>query len=489
MPLISRKRILFALVSLFLVAAAILTVNTMRLSFQKAGELGARNVLLKDALAALHLQKAVSFASVSYEDSSAAAHPQTDSLVAFLRETYPLVFASLETEMINNHSLLLKWSGKDTARLPVLFYAHMDVVPVENGPGSAWRFDPFATPPDPDTVYGRGCIDDKAGVIGILEGIDRLLKKPFAPQRTVYIAFGHDEETGGREGAALVAEALRKRGTRLEWVLDEGGMVAVNMVPFVEPPVALVMTAEKGYMSVEISTSGKGGHSSFPPPESPVDVLNAALKRIHDRPFKKRIISSLEGFMEKTGPEMRFPFNVLFLNRWLFGPIIMGEYEKIPEGNAMIRTTTACTVVQAGVKDNVIPSHARAVINLRLLPGDNCDDVFKELKDIIHDERVSLLVLGRKDEASPVSSTLSDGYGQIESCIRSVFPDAVVAPTISIAATDSRYFRDITTDIYRFLPVRMDRSVLAGMHGANERIGVVDFMETVSFYERLLGMQ
>jgi carboxypeptidase PM20D1 len=484
-----RKRILFALVFLILAITGFLAVNTIRLSTNKSGDLGRRKAPSKDISAARRLQEAVSFASVSYEDSSAAALPQTDSLIAFLRRTYPRVFASLESETINNHSLLLKWPGKDPVRLPVLLYAHMDVVPVENGPGSSWRFDPFGTTTDPDTVYGRGCIDDKAGVIGILEGIDRLLNKSFTPARTVYIAFGHDEETGGREGAARVAQTLRERGTRLEWVLDEGGMVAVNIVPFVEPPVALVMTAEKGYMSVEISTSGKGGHSSFPPPESPVDVLNAALQRIHEHPFEKRIISSLEGFMEKTGPEMRFPFNVLFLNRWLFGPIIMGEYEKIPEGNAMIRTTTACTVVQAGVKDNVIPSSARAVINLRLLPGDKSDDVFGSLKDIIHDERVSLRVLGRKDEASPVSSTGSEGYKQIESCIRSVFPDAVVAPTISIAATDSRYFHDISTDIYRFLPVRMDRSILAGMHGANERIGVVDFMETVSFYEHLLGMQ
>lgn len=482
-----RKKIGYSLAVLLSVLIAVLTINTVRSVSKRTADLRPRILPLRDSSAVYHLQEAVHIASVSYEDSSQAGLPYLDTLIGFLERTYPEVFASLDHERINGHSLLLRWKGADSTLKPVLFYAHMDVVPVETGTDSGWRFEPFHASFDPDTVRGRGCIDDKAGVIGLMEGAARLIRKSFRPKRDIYIAFGHDEEIGGRNGAAVIAQTLRARNVRLEWILDEGGMVAVNMVPFVDPPVALIMTAEKGYMTVEISAEGKGGHSSFPPPETPVDIINSALGRIHQQPLKRKIIPSLEGFMENCGPEMRFPFNVLFSNRWIFGSIILGEYEKIPEANAMIRTTVACTVLQGGVKENVIPSHVKAILNVRLLPGDRGEEVFAELKKIIHDERVSMKVLGRMDEATRSASTSSAGYSTIKSCIGKVFPDAVVAPSISIAATDSHYFLDLADDVYRFLPIRMDRAILSGMHGTNERIGANEFMETVSFYETLLS--
>ncbi|MFM2136646.1 MAG: hypothetical protein RL021_2046 [Bacteroidota bacterium] len=482
-----RSKILFFTSLAVLALLAVITVNTVRSVSHRIPDLRSRSLPERDSAAVSHLQEAVHIASVTYEDSAQAGLPLMDTLIGFLERTYPEVFSTLEHERINSHSLLFRWKGSDRSLKPVLFYAHMDVVPVESGTDHGWSFDPFHAAFDADTVRGRGCIDDKAGVIGLMEAVARLVRKSFHPKRDVYIAFGHDEEIGGRNGASEIARTLRERSIKLEWLLDEGGMVAVNMVPFVDPPVALVMTSEKGYMTIEISAEGKGGHSSYPPPETPVDIINAALTRLHEHPLERKIIPSLEGFMKNTGPEMRFPFNALFANRWLFGSIILGEYEKIPEANAMIRTTFACTILQGGVKENVIPSHVKAILNIRLLPGDRSEDVFAELKKIIHDERVSMKILGRQDEATRSASLESEGYSKIKSCVRKVFPDAVVAPSISIAATDSRYFLDLADDIYRFLPVRMNRSILSGMHGTDERIGANEFMETVSFYETLIS--
>lgn len=470
-----------------LLLVVILTINTLRFRSHRDTGIALRKNYPIDTAAVSHLQEAVNIRSISYEDSTEAGLPGIDSLIGMLEQSYPNVFSRLKVERINGHSLLLTWKGTDSGVPPVLLYAHMDVVPVEQNGKNPWRFDAFGATIEPDTILGRGCIDDKSGVIGILESINRLLERSFVPKRDVYIAFGHDEEIGGEKGAAIISDTLQARGIRFAWILDEGGMVAENMVPFVTAPVALVMTAEKGYMTVELSASGKGGHSSYPPKETPVEIITAALTRIHDQPFERKVIPALDGFMDHTGPEMRFPFNVMFANRWLFGGIILNQYENIPEANAMIRTTSACTILSGGVKENVIPSNVTATINLRLLPGDNSDAILRQLKEIVHDERVALKLTGHWDEASKNSSTSAEGFEKIRHSIRSVFPDAIVAPSISIGATDSRHFSKLADNIYRFLPIRMNRSILSGMHGTDERIPAAAFMETIAFYEQLIA--
>ena len=441
-----------------------------------------------DSSAVLHLQQAVNFATISSEDDPLSGLPAIDSMVTFLQHTYPEVFQAMECQPIGGHSLLLHWKGTNSSA-PVIFYAHLDVVPVEESANNTWRFEPFGEPFNYDTIRGRGTVDDKAGVIGLLEATTRLIKNGHRPKRDIYIAFGHDEESGGKNGAAQLAKYLEEKGIKAEWLLDEGGLVAENMVPFVTPPVALIMTAEKGFMSVELTTNGNGGHSSFPPKETPMDIMIAGLQRLHASPFERSAIPALEGFMDHTGPEMTFPFNVIFANRWLFRPIILNEYEKIPEASAMIRTTMACTILKGGVKDNVLPSHVSATLNFRILPGETSAEVLASLAEKLDDERIIIRMKGKPDEPSAVSSSTSEGFEAITKAVRAVFPDAIVAPSLSIAGTDSRHFSNVAKDIYRFLPIRMDRSLLSGMHGANERISAAAFTETVHFYENLIGQQ
>jgi carboxypeptidase PM20D1 len=482
------KKILLTFGVVLVVLAGIMGIKTSIFVADKVKDLGERRAFLRDTMAALHLQQAVNFPSVASEDDSLSGLGAIDSLVEFLTFTYPEVFTATEWQIIGGHSLLMRWKGSGN-QAPVLFYAHMDVVPIEENSQHAWRFKPFGESHKNDTIFGRGTIDDKAGVIGILEAASRLIKKGHQPKRDIYLAFGHDEETGGKNGAARLAGHLEKNGIKVEWLLDEGGMIAENMVPFVKPPVALIMTAEKGFMSVELTAEGNGGHSSFPPKETPMDIMIAGLDRLHESPFERRAIPALEGFMDHTGPEMKFPFNMLFANRWLFRPVILSEYEKIPEANAMIRTTMACTIMKGGVKDNVLPSHVSATLNFRILPGETSSDILEALKQKLADDRISIRVKVRSDEPSLVSSTESNGFKEISESVRAVFPDVIVAPSLSIAATDSRHFSKVAKDIYRFLPVRMNRDLLSGMHGANERISVDAFTETVQFYSTLLEKQ
>ncbi|MFM7726071.1 MAG: peptidase dimerization domain-containing protein, partial [Flavobacteriales bacterium] len=183
------------------------------------------------------------------------------------------------------------------------------------------------------------------------------------------------------------------------------------------------------------------------------------------------------------------PFNVVFANRWIFAPLVISEYEKIPEGNATIRTTLAWTMSQSGIKDNVLPSKATVTANLRILPGNTIESTLKEITGIIHDDRITIRVHPGAMEPIAASSTASEGYRQIQQAIHSTFPDAIVAPNLSIASTDSRHFASVAQQRFRFLPVRMDKDILSGMHGKNERVAVSAFMESILFYENLLGAQ
>jgi carboxypeptidase PM20D1 len=477
------KKILRWVLYLLLLLVIVIAFNTIRFSSRQLrppAEKG--NILQKDTSAISHLSAAIQFRTVSYNHGKTDSSSFTD-FHNFLRATYPKVFASLEIITINNYSLLLHWKGKDSNAQPVILYAHMDVVPVDS---ATWKKSPFQGEVDNENIYGRGAVDDKAGVISILEASEKLLSQNFIPSGDLYFAFGHDEEIGGLQGAAEIAKYLQQNKIHAEFLLDEGGLVAVKMVPFVSHPVALVAIAEKGYLSLELSVEGKSGHSSLPPKETPVDILASAINKIHDHPFEKRMTIPLSDFISYTGPEMAMPFKALFANSWLFNGIIFNEYEKIPGGNAMIRTTSVATMVSGGIKENIIPPVAAVTFNFRILPGDSSSGIVSKIKSIIDDERIVLKVLRNPDEASPVSSSETNGFKIIHKTINEVFPDVVVTPTLLIGATDSKHFRNVTDNIYRFLPIRMNDEILGGMHGKDEKISINSFMESIQFYKKMI---
>jgi carboxypeptidase PM20D1 len=478
------KKILRFLLAIVILLLIIITFNTLRFISKQDHQLGQRLSLPSDTAAIRHLSEAIHIRTVSYDEDSPVKTDSTtfDMLIHFLQTTYPATFISLDATIINRHSLLFHWKGSQGGK-PVILYAHMDVVPVDK---DKWNSDPFSGKITADSIYGRGTIDDKGSVIAIMESLEKLVMSGFSPKRDIYIAFGHDEEADGDDGAKMIAAYLLKQNVHAEFLLDEGGLVAVGMVPFVSPPVAMIFTSEKGYLTLTLTVNGKGGHSSRPPKDAPIEILSGAIRKLNENTFKTNYTESVNNFLDYTGPEMRMPFKALFANRWLFGPVITGEYEKIPSAAAMIRTTSVATMFNAGNKENVVPTVAAAKINLRLLPGDDVKDVTKKLIDLIDDKRVEVVVEPNFTEASKVSSTSSPSFKLIKNTIHKVFPDAVVAPSLLIAQTDSRHFTGVTENIYRFLPVRMDDATLDGMHGSNERLGVRDFMESIEFYKTLL---
>lgn len=436
-------------------------------------------------LAARRLGGAIRIRTISHGGGDKVEAKAFRALHAYLAKTYPRVHAGLTRETVADFSLLYHWKGTDPARKPLLLLAHQDVVPIAPGTVTAWTQPPFDGVVANGFVWGRGAMDDKASVIAIFEAAEHLLKDGFQPKRSIYFAFGHDEEIGGFKGAAVIAELFEARGLHFEFTLDEGLVIAVDQMPGIEAPVALIGLAEKGYVSLELLAKAEGGHSSMPPPETAVGRLARAIRRLEDNPMPASLKGPAAEMFATVAPEMDFTFRLQFANRWLFDPLLLRRLEKKPATNAMIRTTMAPTMLAGGIKDNVLPSEVRAVINFRTLPGETSADVINHTTRVIDDPRIEVRTRGPVFEPSPISDAASPGFRLLARTIREVFPDAIVSPGLVFGGTDTKHYVGLTEASFRFLPLRLTADDLKGMHGTNERLSVINFGEIVRFYARL----
>ena len=457
-------------------AAALVVVRAWRFRPDPRPPADRRTVGVDASRAAEHLAAAIRFRTVSREDGAVAAEAFA-GLRAWLTATYPAVHRVLARELVADHTLLYTWQGSEASLPPALVMGHQDVVPVETE--ADWAYPPFEGRIVSGHVWGRGALDDKGSVIAILEATERLAAEGFTPRRTIYLAFGHDEETGG-SGAMAVAALLASRAIRLESTLDEGQVVARGIVPGVAAPVALVGVAEKGYLNVELEVTGEGGHSSMPPAETVIGILSGAVRRVEQHPLPFRP-ESMWRLLDVVGREMPFPQRLAVANRWLFAPLLERALARIPSANAGLRTTTAATVIQGGVKSNVLPSRARAIVNFRLIPGDTAAAVLEHVRRAVDDPRVQVRNAGSRD-ASRASRADGAAWARVRSAIGLAFPDAVVAPALVLGGTDSRHFQDISADTYRFAPLPAGPDDLPRIHGRDERVAVAALGPAVAFY-------
>jgi carboxypeptidase PM20D1 len=437
--------------------------------------------------AAERLAGAIMARTISHSDPSSVEASAFADLHAHLETAFPRIHAALHRETVAEHSLLYRWQGSDPSLAPILLAAHLDVVPVEPGTDAAWTYAPFAGTVADGYVWGRGAIDDKSSVVGLLEATEMLLAEGVQPSRTVYFAFGHDEEVGGTRGAAAIASLLRERGVTLDLVLDEGGVIADGLLPGVTRPVALVVVAERGFLSVELSARAEGGHSSLPPSETAIGLVSGALTRLESRPMPARLEEPTVQLLERIGPELPAGGRALLANLWITRGLVLDRMAATPATNAMVRTTIAPTVLQAGGKDNVLPERARAIVNVRILPGDSVHGALAHVRETVNDERVDVRDVGAfSAEPSAVSSSASESFRRVELAIRRTVPDAIVAPYLVVGATDARHYADMSDSVLRFLPVRLTQADLDGMHGSDERISIASYEAAIRTYREIL---
>ena len=481
------KKWITAVFAAAFVLAAVLVFNAAQFTSRQIDVARNDEAAPDTAGAAQRLAQAVRFQTLSNQDPAKFPRSEFEGFHAFLARSFPRMQSALRPQRVNGYSLVYQWFGTDASMKPVLVMAHQDVVPVDPVSADKWLQPPFAGVISDGFIWGRGTLDDKGAVMALHEAAEALLAQGFRPRRTVYFAFGHDEEVGGRQGSAKIAEWLSSQGVRLESVLDEGQVVTEGIVPGFDKPVALIGIAEKGYLSIEFLVEAEGGHSSMPPPHTAVGILSAAIARLEASQFAATISDPVRRQFAFLGPEQGWIRRIVFSNLWLFAPVVKAQMQKMPSTNAMLRTTIAPTMLEGSIKENVLPMRARGVVNLRLLPGMSSDEAIRRVIDIVADQRVRIAATGTsRSEPSPVSSADGESFRKLHRAVKSTFPDVIVAPSLVLGATDSRHFIAISDNLFRFLPARLSGEDLKRYHGVNERIGVDNYGEFVRFYMRYL---
>jgi carboxypeptidase PM20D1 len=441
------------------------------------------------ARAATNLSAAIKMPTISWQrgatgEKADASNKAFVDFRDFISATYPAFTAATTREIVSDYSLLFTWKGSDETLDPVLLMSHMDVVPVVPGTEGDWSHAPFGGEIADGVVWGRGAIDCKGSLIAMLEAAETLAAQGFQPKRGIMFAFGHDEEISGLNGNLKIAEMLKARGQKLAFVSDEGGMLATGMVGDVDQPVAIIGIAEKGYLTLRLTAHAKGGHSSMPPAadETAVGRLIKAMTRVSDAPFTSGIDTPTRAMLEALAPASPFMQRMAVANMWLFEPLITGRMTADPRLAAQLRTTIAPTMLEAGVKENVLPPEAEGIMNFRLHRRDTIESATAHVTEAIDDPEVSIETLEGARNASSVSNLDGGSYALLRQSIAAHFPDALIAPTLTVAGTDSRHYLPLTENVFRFIPLRLNASELAGFHATNERLPVVSLAGAVGFY-------
>ncbi|SHN36932.1 carboxypeptidase PM20D1 [Duganella sacchari] len=478
------KRIGWTVVLMAAVLVAVVAWHTWRLPSRQIDVKPVASLALERDAVAARLAGALKFRTISEGTAGDPHAEEFERLQAYLAQAFPRLHATLKRELIG-HSMLFTWQGSDAAARPMLWAAHQDVVPIAPGTESSWQQPPFDGVVKDGFVWGRGSWDDKGSLVAQMEAIETLLAAGYQPRVTLYLAYGADEEMGGGQGAVEIAKLLKSRGVHLDYVLDEGMLVTEGIMSGISKPVALIGVAEKGYASVNLAVSMAPGHSSMPPQKTAIGMMSAALAELERNQMPAEMTGVAREMFDTIAPEMQGMNRVVLSNLWLFAPVVRKQLEQSPGTNAVMRTTTALTVVHAGNKDNVLPGRADAVVNFRVRPGDTVGGVMEHVRQTVDNEAVHATLDGGSSEPSPVSPVNSAQYALINRTIREVFSDAVVAPGVVIGATDARHYKDVSEHVYRFSPVRAGKDDLPRFHGTNERLGVDNYLEAVRFYVQL----
>jgi carboxypeptidase PM20D1 len=480
------RNILFAVVAAILVLAAVLAFNVFRHGSRQMQVAAVPKTQVDTQAAAARLGEAIRFRTISAYEKPDQHADALRGMQAHIERSFPAFHAVAKREVVADLSLLYTWEGFDTKAPPIALLAHQDVVPVAPGTDKDWQHPPYDGVVADGFIWGRGSWDDKGNLYSMLEAAEILAKAGFKPKRTIYFAFGHDEEIAGARGAKNIAGLLASRGVKLDFVIDEGLLITEGLINGLDKPAALIGLAEKGYATLVLHAEATPGHSSMPPRDTAIGMMAAALTRLEDNRLPMQIRGTVAEMFDTLAPEMSGLNRVVLSNLWLFKPLLLREFARSGPTEATVRTTTALTIFNAGDKDNVLPGHAEAMVNFRLLPGDTQASVTEHVRQTIGNERITIKPFPANADPPPVTGTASPAYRMLNRTIREIFPDAIVAPGLMVGATDSRHYVGVTDKIFRFSPVRANGEDLKRFHGTNERLSIEGYADMIRFYRRLL---
>ena len=446
-----------------------------------------------------NLSDALKIKTVSNRDAKKVDWKEFDRFLKFLDSNYKNVSSTCEKRIINKYSPVYIWRCKrGNKKKPVLLIGHYDVVPVEESTEGAWLKEPFSGEIDDNFIWGRGAIDDKNAVIGLMEALDSLIAAGVEPnERDIYFAFGFDEEVGGTMGAKEIARAFELEKIEFEFVLDEGGCIVYDMLEGLGNPVALIGIAEKGSSNIRITCESAGGHSSMPGRNTAIGKLSRIINNIEKNPMPDRLTITAEEMFKALAVNLPKQKRI-FSNIDKLFPVIKGKLSKISALNALIRTTIAFTQIEGGDAPNILPKRASAIANLRLLQGDTTDQAIEHIKRVNRgiDFKIEKLLV---EEPSEISDMNGKSFNILKDIIASEFRigdilpsheyknrSVGIVPYLMMGSTDSRKYYNVCHAIYRFYPLYLEKELYGTMHGVNERIPVERFLKMISFYKALI---
>lgn len=444
-----------------------------------------------------------------------------------LKDLFPLIHGHAKLEKVNRYGLVYSFQGASQHLKPLLLTAHQDVVPASSI--SKWTYPPFEPHYDGQYLWGRGSSDCKNNLIGVMSAVESLLSQDWKPRRSVVLAFGFDEETGGVRGAAKIAEVLEKAWGRdgFALILDEGGMglTTVGEYVYARPGVA-----EKGYMDAQLILETAGGHSSRPPAHSGIGIIAEMIVALEQNPYTPVLTKEnpLRGLLEcqaKYTPGELEPWLRRSLQRDDDGTEIGKKLadERGPQIRFSMQTSQAVDIIKGGDKVNALPETVSAIVNYRIAPHDSLDIVKRKIADLLEpiarkhnvnvesfgskgsaerrnegsnseEEKSSLgtLYLSSLNDLSPSPISPTDIQNPVwhvfSGTIRQVFEDTktlegkkvIPVGDIMQGNTDTIQYWNLTKNIYRFSPAR--EGTRFGVHTIDERIDMTAHLEGMRVY-------
>lgn len=394
--------------------------------------------------------------------------------------------AGIETVLLEpapNRAALVGRLRGNGAKRPVMLLAHMDVVGVER---DKWSCDPFGGEQRDGYVYGRGAIDDKgmlaANLTAILELAALVRETGKKLERDVLFVATSDEEAGGEWGMGWIVQYHPKL-VDAEYALNEGGRTRI--VGSGKTYLA-VQSAEKVSHFVTVTANGPAGHAAVPLAGNAIFRLANAVARISGHVEPLVLTAITRRFFADLAHVWPDPAEAAAMRALVAeDPVLRDQgadkLSAIPVFNAVLRNGISATMLNGGVRHNVIPAAAGAGFNIRTLPGQTIDDVIARLRDVIRDPEINIEVTDRGEEA-PSSDPDSEMFTAIADSVKALWPDIPVVPYLSAGVTDSARLRRIGVKAYGILPFPMVQGDEERMHGHDERVPV----ESLHFGTRLI---
>lgn len=476
--------IILGIVALLVLFVLVLIIRT--LTFQpKMAELPEKDVLegieYSDEQVIHHLAEMIRCKTVSDRDETKMDWAEFEKFQQLLPKLYPMIHEKFTLERIGKSGLLYHMKGKKPGA-PIVLMAHYDVVPVDE---EQWEKPAFDGIIENGVLWGRGTLDTKGSLCGIMEAVENLLHNDFVPTYDLYLSFAGDEEVDGTSCPEIV-KTFEARGIIPRLVLDEGGAIVEGAFPGVSVPCAMIGTAEKGGLCVDMEIKTAGGHSSTPPKKTALGRLSKAVTRLEKNPMKCHMTKPVAEMLDTLGRHSSFGLKLLFANLWCFKPLFFMVCKMLGgELNAMVTSTLAVTKMQGSDAYNVLPPKAKAGANLRLLEGDTIEDAIAHMNKVMKDDAIEVQFVSGGN-ASNTSRTDCSEFALITQTIRQTWEGVVPSPYLMMACSDSRHYSRISDRVYRFSPMTMSSDERKMIHGHNERVEESNIKNTVAFFMRLL---